>query len=41
MISQALDENGRKALLICKTPKQMYEVVTKTPIPKKRNLSRK
>ena len=35
MISQALDENGRKVLLTCKTPKQMYEVLTKTSGPKK------
>jgi len=35
MISQALDENGRKALLTCKTSKQMYEVLTKTTGHKK------
>jgi len=35
MISQALDENGRKALLACKTSKQMYEVLTKTSGTKK------
>ncbi|MCK4715525.1 MAG: PTS sugar transporter subunit IIA, partial [Candidatus Marinimicrobia bacterium] len=35
MISQALDKEGRKALLTCKTPKQMYEVLTKTSELKK------
>ncbi len=35
MVGQALDENGRKALLTCKTSKQMYEVLTKTSGHKK------
>ncbi|MBU4445890.1 MAG: cation:proton antiporter [Candidatus Marinimicrobia bacterium] len=41
MVSQALDENGRKALLTCKTSKQMYEVLTKTSDPKKLKFNKK
>ncbi|HCL00130.1 MAG TPA: sodium:proton exchanger [Candidatus Marinimicrobia bacterium] len=39
MISQALDENGRKALLECKTARQMYEVLTKSRQPGKGKFS--
>jgi Kef-type K+ transport system membrane component KefB/mannitol/fructose-specific phosphotransferase system IIA component (Ntr-type) len=36
MVSQALDEEGRKKLLNCKTSRQMYEVLTKSPAIKNR-----
>ncbi|RKY51814.1 MAG: hypothetical protein DRP89_08730 [Candidatus Neomarinimicrobiota bacterium] len=28
MVSQALNEKGRKALLACKTPEEMFNVLT-------------
>lgn len=37
MISQALDEKGRKALLLCKSSSEMYQVLTGKHTKKQRN----